>query len=84
MGVNVDETRGDREAGDIDPLAGLGIAQIPDRGDLAIRDRDVGDDGGCARAVDDAAVEQERFDHRHCLGSRSLIGAARTPDPAGR
>ena len=60
MAVDIDEARGDGEAGGVD-LAPGGAFYLPDGDDPALADGDVGLPGRSASAVDDAAAANEQI-----------------------
>ena len=63
-------------------VCSAGSSMLPDRDDAAVADPDVGDDAGCAGAVDDRAAPDDRVEHLRpqCTGkgltTRQIVTSA--------
>jgi len=69
VGVHVDESRCEREAAEVDAPARARAPQIADRRDQPVAQADVGDEAGCAAAVDHVGPDEQQVE----LGHRWLL-----------
>src|SRR5262245_39401947 len=80
--VDVDEAGCDRQAVGVDLAVG-GVADASDLYDLAVAHRDVGGNGRCAGAVDNAAAADDEVEGAHAgWGIRYMSSALRPKRPA--
>ena len=78
MGVDVDETGRDEPPVGVD-LAAAGFVDRADGHDAVVVDRDVGDQGRCARAVDHGATADHQVVRHHVTLTPHVRSLLRPP-----
>src|SRR5512143_1800214 len=80
--MDVDEPGGHDAAGRVDDRRGLGPGELPDGGDAAVADPDVGPRAGASQPVEDRAVTDDEIEGRFFAG-KGDPGQAETRGGAG-